>query len=167
MATPVMEKILADTYSVEQLTRRLRKLRSHYVKTFFGEQGAAEQDPFTDPVDIKWFFESLGQDFGQAFNKDNVYHLFDQLNEEAKTLTPLTTYFAFSLPETELVNITQSLRKNYQRPILLDAKIDPNLIAGCAFIVNGVYKDYSVRKKIEDNKQTILAEFERYLNEPQ
>jgi hypothetical protein len=164
MSDQLLKTILLETYSSEHLNRRLRKLRSHFVNQLFGEESAVEPDPFTDPIDIKWLHESLGEDFSKTINRNNVYQVFDDLQLEVKKLHPLITYFAYNFPESDLINIVQNLRKTYSPDLLLDVKIDPSLIAGCAFIVNGVYQDFSLRKQIDNNKEAILTEFTGYVN---
>jgi len=58
------------------------------------------------------------------------------------------------------------LRENLDQPrLVFDFKVDPSLIGGCAFVYKGVYKDYSLRARISDNKDKIIGEFRKYFKQ--
>ena len=41
--------------------------------------------------------------------------------------------------------------------------VDPRLIAGAALVWKGVYRDYSLRAKLEQKRQELLEEFRKFL----
>ncbi|OGE27583.1 hypothetical protein A2867_03685 [Candidatus Daviesbacteria bacterium RIFCSPHIGHO2_01_FULL_40_11] len=158
----ILSIILKDTYSLTSLKHRLRILQSYFLKTFFGEIETSVNMPLS-PQDSNWL-KSLPSSFYQKFNKDNIYNIFSGL-EKIGTNTPiLTMHLAFELNDTTLSQIGAFTRKTFDSPsLLLDIKVDPNLIAGTALSWKGVYRDYSLRAKLEQKRQELLEEFRKFL----
>lgn len=158
----ILSTILKDTYSLTSLKHRLRILNSYFLKTFFGETEATVDIPLSTQ-DSNWL-KSLPESFYQKFNKDNVYEIFSGLEKEIETLKILTLYLSFEPDELTLSQIGFSARKTFNLSLLLlDIKVDPNLIAGPAMTWKGVYRDYSLRAKLEEKKQDLSEEFRRFL----
>ncbi len=156
----ILTIILKDSFSLIQLKNRLRILKSNLLQTYFG--GTTEAIP-TATGDANWL-KSLSQDFYQKFNKDNVYQIFSDLEKMIAKLPTLTIYLVFEPDDPTLNQIGSYSRRTFASPtLLLDIKIDPRLIAGTALAWKGVYKDYSLRMKIEGKKVEIAEGFRRFL----
>ncbi len=151
--------ILRDTYSLTQLKHRLNVLKSYLLKALFGNQEILAP---LSKEDLTWL-KSLPETFYQQFNKDNVYTAFANLHMQISKLTTLTIYLAFEPDEAALTQIGSYARKSFGTTLLLDTRFDPRLTAGCALSFKGIYKDYSLRSKIEEKKAEILEGFKRYL----
>jgi len=164
----ILATILKDTYSLSQLKHRLRILKSNLLKTFFGgiTSTSEESKPtseVTHPEDSNWL-KSLPQSFYQQFNKDNVYQIFSDLEKMTTNLPILTMYLAFEPDEATLNQLGTFVRQTFNFPLLLlDIKINPNLIAGTALVWKGIYKDYSLHAKIEEKRNEISQGFKRFL----
>lgn len=158
MDQDILTTILKDTYSQSQLKHRLNILKSNLLKTFFsGPQGGSE------PEDLNWL-KSLPSDFYHKFNKDNVYQIFSGLDGQINTVTVLTIYLTFEPDEASLTQIGDYARKTFANPtLLLDIKYDPRLIAGAALTWKGVYKDYSLKARINERNLVILDSFKKFL----
>ncbi|MBI2329999.1 hypothetical protein HYU94_01270 [Candidatus Daviesbacteria bacterium] len=170
--------ILKDTYSLTQLKSRLRILKSSLLKTFFGGSTGSTpgESPSTSlgtsgpifevnilPQDLNWL-KSLPENFYRQFNKDNVYKIFTELEAQIPKLPILTMYLVFEPDFMSLGQIGATVRKTFVQPtLLLDIKLNPGLIAGIALVWKGIYKDYSVKAKIEQRKEEILQGFKRFL----
>lgn len=155
MNNDILKIILTNTYSLAQLKARLRILKSNLLKTFFGG--------VTLNQDLGWL-KSLPPSFYQKFSKDNAYQIFSGLEMEISKIKTLTIYLTFEPDETTLSQIGVYARKTFNSPaLLLDIRLDPNLIAGTALVWKGVYKDYSLRAKIESRKEEILQGFKKFL----
>lgn len=155
----LLNAILTNTYSLTQLKHRLNILKTYLVKAFFGE---TEQLPLSRE-DLTWL-NSLPEQIYQKFNKDNVYQIFDELQQLSSKLTPLTIYLTFDPDDATLAQIAGYVRKVFANPFLIiDTKFDPKLIAGCSLAWKGVLKDYSLRSRIEEKKMEILANFKKFL----
>lgn len=150
--------ILKDTYSLTQLKHRLRILKASLEKNFFGGPGEN-----LTAWDLNWL-ESLPANFYQGFNKNNVYEIFSSLDKASAQLPILTLYLTFEYNNTTSAQIGSYARTAFNLPLLLlDIKLDPLLIGGTALVWKGSYKDYSLRKMIEDRKSEILQGFKRFL----
>lgn len=155
----ILNTILQNTYSTSSLKHRLSILKEYLLQIFFN----AEAKLKLQASDSAWL-KSLSPDFLKNFNKDNVYKLFENLDHQISSMKILTLYITFETDETSLSQIGEMARKTFTNPsLLLDIKYDPKLIAGAAFSWNGLYRDYSLRAKIEERKLVILESFKKFL----
>jgi F0F1-type ATP synthase delta subunit len=149
--------ILKDTYLKSLALKKTADLKDYFINQVFKTSKSQNTKPVDnhlrglDPNDIK------------GINSDNVYDVFQKTTEELEKIEPLIVYLPAPLPEEEINKIGESLRKSYGDNFLMDIKYDPTLITGASLSYKGVYKDYSVKKKIEDQKEAILSIFKRYI----
>lgn len=155
----IVDTILQNTYTIRDLRHRLRILKSYLEFKLFGAVDSAKQ---FSPEDLKWL-SSLQSDFLQKFNKENLSQNFSKLEEEVKKLETITIYLSFEPTQTSIEEIHFWMMKNLTSKLLVDIKFDPTLLAGAAFVYKGVYKDYSLKARIEQQGETILTEFKRYM----
>lgn len=153
--------ILTDTYTARKLQKRLRVLKGYLLSKLFNST-LSEVDQNELNEEKEWF-DSIDQKLIEQINKDTVYQLFTNLENKIKQIRLLTIYVAFDLPKDEITRLGRTLRHTYGNDFLFDIKFDPNIIAGAAFVWQGVYKDYSVRSLIGQRKQEILSEFRHYV----
>lgn len=159
----ILNTILINTYSLTQLKHRLGLLKAYLEGQIFGIE---KPQAFTQ---IDPWIKTLPQDLLSQFNKDNLTSIFESLQTQIAKLEVLTIYLTFDPDESTLTQAGEMVRKMYGSPreagriILLDVKYDPNLIAGAALVWKGLYKDYSLRSKIEDKKEEILQSFQKFL----
>lgn len=153
----ILNTILKDIYTISSLKHRMRILKSYLENALFGGQ-----NPNITSSDLAWL-SSLGKDFLTQFTKDNLYQKFQTIEAQISKLPILIIYLPFEATDSANLQIGSYLRISYQRIILLDPKFDPDLIAGCACVWNGVYRDYSLRAKIEERKGEILESFKKFL----
>lgn len=154
----ILQKILENTYTLSQLKHRVRTLHEYLSSKLFAPQTPLQ----LEPGDSTWV-NSLGNGFLGQFNKDNINKIFTGLDTYIRQLKPLVIYVAFEPTDESNGQIGQILRKEFTNHKIFDAKIDPKLIAGCALSLNGIYKDYSLRLKVESEKAKILESFKRFL----
>lgn len=153
------DTILKDTFTLLQLRHRLRVLKSHLLKALFG----MDKTPPFDQKDLGWL-STLPQSFFQNFSKDNVYKIFDELEKYLANLPTLIIYLPIEASENISLQIGSYARQAFQNPkIILDTKYDPALIAGAALVWRGMYRDYSLRSRVEARKEELLAGFKKYL----
>ena len=165
----ILTTILKDTYTLSQLKDRLLSLKQFLLQKFFNGQAPE--------ADSSWL-KSLPLDFITQFtdglinngliNKDNVYKIFEDLEKETLKLTPLTLYLTFEPDDATLSQICKRAREIFtgtsvSKLLIFDIKYDPRLIAGTALSFKGVYRDYSLRSKIEERKMLILESFKKFL----
>ncbi len=151
----ILSIILTNTYSINQLKHRLGLLKTYLEGQIFGIE---KPIPQTDP-----WINALDKNLLSGFNKDNLTLTFENLHTQIASLEVLTLYLTFEPDETTLTQLGEYVRKTFNRMVLLDTKYDPNLIAGAALVWKGLYKDFSLRSKIEEKKGEILTSFQAFL----
>lgn len=151
--------ILKDTFSQRQLNHNLLILRSYLSQKIFGSQKEAS----FSPADLNWL-NNLDPNLYQEFNSQNAFELLDQLELELKKVVPLVLYIGFEADDITIAQICAFARNAFQKPnLILDVKLNPGLIAGCAFSWKGIYKDYSLKAMIDQRKTEILQNFQKFL----
>jgi F0F1-type ATP synthase delta subunit len=155
----ILAKVLENTYTKQELVKRVRILKSYIKDRIFSSTVTVDN---IDASEIEWL-SSLEVQFLNFFNKYNIDPIFKTLDEEILKVDPLTVYLAFEPDKQSIRSISHFLKEEYGRYILIDIKFDPNLIAGCALVWKGIYRDYSLRAKITSNRDEIIASFRRYV----
>lgn len=151
--------IAANTFRVSDLKRRARVIKEYLESKLFG--GASK--PQFNPEDQAWL-ATLPETLNTLDSK-SFYKLMEELNKKIVKLTPLTVYLAFEMPEPELAKLALNVRTTLNSPTtFLDIKIDHNLVGGASFSYKGVYRDYSLRKSLENQRDKILTEMRRYIS---
>jgi hypothetical protein len=158
--SPILEKILADTYTLSDLHKRIRTLKTYLLKILFQ---SSEQIDEPLQSERNWL-HSLGDEFYKQFNQQNIYPILEELEKELKNINILVMYLPIDPNKSQIDQIGAFLRKNYGDKFILDMKYDPQLIGGCALVWNGIYKDYSLRASIQNNSQKILESFQQVFN---
>lgn len=152
--TNLTEIFLEHTYSLSQAKTRLILLKAYLENKFFKPNPNLQAD--------EWII-SLGEDFFKQFNKLNAGILLKELEKKVAKIQKLTIFIAFEMPEPDLEKLGVWVRKNLRSDILIEIKIDPTLIAGASLSFKGVYRDYSLKMRIEENRERILGSFKSYL----
>lgn len=158
MEDGILERILLTTYTIESFKRRVKALKSMLSDHFFG----GKTNPLLENEEKVWL-SSVGVSLFSMFSKETFSEKFNRLEKYADEIKPLTVYLAFDAGFESVEQIGSWVRDNISREIVMDVKMDKELIGGCAFIWNGVYRDYSIRAKIEGNKQQITTSFKQFL----
>lgn len=112
--------------------------------------------------ELDWL-NSYGIQFLNDFHKESFYQSFTKIEEYVSKLKALTIYLAFEPKEEQAKQIGSWVRDLYSQKMVIDFKYDPELIGGSAFIWNGIYKDYSIRSRIQGDKERLLSSFKSFL----
>ncbi|MCR4305577.1 MAG: F0F1 ATP synthase subunit delta [Candidatus Daviesbacteria bacterium] len=176
----ILAAILKDTYSLTQYKHRVMILKAHLVQSFFGGgptlhlpgEGQVTASTHLEGVasevnlggqDTAWL-NSLPESFYKQFTKDNVYDIFSNLEKQSNTLQVLTLYLTFEPDDATLNQIGTRARTAFGFPALvLDIKLNPNLIAGTTLSWKGRMRDYSLKAKLEEKRQELSEEFRKFL----
>jgi F0F1-type ATP synthase delta subunit len=169
MEQQFLNEVLKDTFTLESFKKRVSILKLILEKKIFKSKDESEnqQLPETGKSSLKrdgeWAKNFDEKILGQV-NADNFQELFKVINQFISDTTPLTIYFVFTADEDQVKEIGEWLRKSLNKPnLIFDVKVDPGLIGGCAIAYKGVYKDYSLKAKISQNKEKLMEEFRKYL----
>ena len=143
----ILRKIIEQTYTLRDLVRRTRILKKYLLSKLFTVNEPVDQDV---QEEMSWL-ASLGSEFYNQFNPDNVNQIFAGIEKKIEAYSPVTLYVAFEPGKDDVVGIGNWFRKNTQNQFIFDLKYDPTLIGGCAIVKNGLYKDYSLKAKLQEN----------------
>lgn len=145
--TALTKKILAECFTKKDALNHLTDLKFLGQEYFFGNKDIDR----TAKVAL------------EGVNKDNLEDIFARVQKEVEDTSELTLYLNF-VPTDEVKNdVGRRARKLFGPATLLDFRVDPGLIAGAALAFGGVYKDYSVRSKLEKYDKEIREIFFRRL----
>ncbi|MBI4036681.1 F0F1 ATP synthase subunit delta [Candidatus Daviesbacteria bacterium] len=159
MNNEILNSILANTYTMHDLHHRLRILKTSLEAKFFG----MKLSPLP-PDDENWL-NSLPVQFLGQFNKDNFYAIFEELEKKIDQISPLVIYLSFEPTPEILQQINLWFRTNLNTRFIFETKLDPSLVGGVALVLNGVYQDFSLRARIQEQKELILTEFKKYVSQ--
>lgn len=154
----LFDQILEDTYTQTDALRRLRLIKYLATAKLFGSSKEKEEETLAE--DSAWL--STQDKTLALLTRENVYQETETASDKILSIKPLIVYLPFELLYQEVQKLGQHLRTTYGKNFLVEVKIDPNLIAGCALVWKGVYKDYSLRQKIQEQKEKILQVFRSY-----
>ncbi len=167
MDEKLMNTILTNTYTKASLLRRLALFRSflehkHYstsgfkrLKTFFEEKEVVEDDAQA--------LQSWSGVFNKRLSRSTFYKKLEAIRKEILSLPSVTVYLPFIAQESELTKIGQWLRAHVKKQMIMDVKVDPALVGGCALVWNGYYRDYSLHRQFKDKREDInqlISDFE-------
>jgi hypothetical protein len=147
----ILNKIAETTFTLRDMQKRLRVLKIYLIIKLFGTTETPEQEV---EAEMPWL-NSLGEEFFQQFNKENIYQVFEELEKKLSLISPITIYLAFDPPKEATNSIGIWLRQNTKNHPIFDVRVDPNLIGGSAVSKNGQYKDYSLRSRFAQNNPRI------------
>lgn len=154
----IFDVILENTYTLPDLKHRVRILKDYLEGIFFKDM--VPQFVLEDQK----FIQQLPIDFFQTVNPKNFEQFFEDLENQIKVISPLILYLPFEIGKEDVQKISLWLRQNLKYPPpLLEVKIDPNLLGGSALSYKGVYKDYSLKARIESQKEEILQSLKSYI----
>lgn len=134
--TDLTAQILKDCYSRSEALNRLHQISHNFAKELFVDKKARKLDhDFELPKGI------TQKNFDEEVAKSE---------EEIKNMALLTLYIPIDLSYKEIAEIGEKLRKDYKEEFLLDLRVDPTLIAGCALVWKGKMRDFSFKRKLQE-----------------
>lgn len=149
-----LTSFLTNTYSLPQARRRLSVLKNYLNEKFFN-QPVNESLSAISPEDEEWL-KSLPEEFLKNFTKLNCQNQIEDLRTKITNLEPLIIYLPLQIPDIEIDKIGTWLRKNTSQ-VIFDTKLNPTLLGGGAFSLKGVSRDYSLKLRIDAQREKILA----------
>lgn len=158
MEDQIIARIVMSTFTLDKLRKRVSALKSKLSSYFFG--GATNL--FLEMEEKDWL-NTVGLSLIPMFKKEMFNEEFQKIDQYIEQIKPLTLYMAMEVDLRHIEEIGAWIRDNLSKDIMLDVKLDKELIGGCAFIWNGVYKDYSIRAKIIDSRPQITESFKQFL----
>ncbi len=86
----------------------------------------------------------------------SVLEVFINKVMDYKGITVAEIESPFVLSENQINNIKNTLSKNLNKQVLVETKVEPNLIGGICIKVDGKIIDTSIKKQLQDMKNNLL-----------
>lgn len=171
MNQPIINYFLTNTFSKTQAIRRLRltkefidvflfkNLQKKDFKTVFESFKQTSSAYFISQEGLEEdfiFLEKIAGELIKSISAENVNESFKLLEDAISHAKIILIYLPFEAPEQEINKLGSWFKQNLGPTSLIEINYDPGLIGGCALSFNGMYKDYSLRARINENKKQIL-----------
>jgi hypothetical protein len=137
--------------------------KKDFATKSFKEESSVVQ--FENEQDLQ-FIESLGFKYLDSFNQSNLNGLFKETEKEIYQTKTLTLFIPFEIPHNEIDHLSSWTKQNFGQDTLLEFKFNPDLIGGCAISYKGVYKDFSIQKKIKEHQKEITDSLNSFRRQP-
>jgi len=170
MEEQFIDEILKDTFTLDAFRKRFQALRLRIEGSVYNsgnEEKKEEPENQTAPAkDQEKWLESFDGKLLSGITNDQFNAIKQHVDAFINSTPPLAIYFVFSLEEAQVKQVGEWLRKNLNNPkLVFDIKVDPGLIGGCAVVYKGVYRDYSLKGKISQNREQLVGEFRKYFKQ--
>lgn len=83
-------------------------------------------------------------------------HFLQEVKDIIATLPIVTVTIAFSPKKQQITTFSTLLYMHIKKPVLLDIFVDKLLIGGVIIAYNGIYKDYSVKRQVEEKYKNTM-----------
>jgi F0F1-type ATP synthase delta subunit len=120
-------------------------------------------------------YEDHGRQYEKVLNEEFPKDLADELREEIKETSNKTEYLeklkgelskleslkltlSFKPTEKDVKKIYEWVYANVGKGMIIDFGYDKNILGGAIISFKGEYRDYSVKKKLEKNREQYLKE---------
>lgn len=164
MTSNLLNTIIANTYTTDDLNTRLALLREFFEEQFFA-QGAKQLQEFFAKREVGRKHQkamlSWNREFYNIFNQENLYQNLEQLSDESNKLPRIALETALDLSDdpSEQGKLAHWFRQNIHPQILLQLKTDRQIIGGVKLVHGSNYADYSLRTKLKANRQRLRKLF--------
>lgn len=165
--TDLAQKLLPNTYTENDLRRRLSIIRSFFEHLFFKDETITLENflnsrniPPSDTAAIL----SYNKNFYTYFSPTNYNQVIRSILKSIKEIPNITIYLPIDTNVSEIAKLGTWFRKNISATSLLDIRYDDKKIGGCALVTNNIYRDYSLHHFISKKRQDILDLVNNYQN---
>lgn len=155
-----------NTFSTTDLYRRADLLQRFLEHIFFsseandGDRVRRFRAFYSDANDeLRHDIEAIAQWGDEVFNSftiKNVYERIEALKNIVKDFPSLTLYVPVPLTSVQLEPIGVWCRGHILSGLMLDIKIDPTVVGGCALVYNNTYHDISFSYFVEKERQALV-----------
>lgn len=171
-----LQILLINTFTKNEMLRRLRMLSDLINYKIFKLGNTSDLKKVFEAVKLEYsqqsfhphfeadleFFEGLSENFYAGFLPEHASTQLEAIEKQVSETKIILIYVPFEMPEIEIQKLGKWFKQNMGPLILFDLVFDPSLIGGCALSLNGIYKDYSLKQKINDNKSLVLEQLTGY-----
>lgn len=159
--------VFKNTYSVGDLYHRADLLQRFLEHYFFETHDSHEsridllkmyyRDVDPETASHVAAIAAWGSEFADLFSAENVYEKMRAFKASARSYEKLTLYIPVHFGPAQMERIGSWCRAKVAPEVMLDLRIDPTAVGGCAFVYRNTFHDFSftyfasnVRSKLVD-----------------
>lgn len=161
----ILNFILQNTFTKACFLKRLALLRG-YLEAKYYKKADLDIESYLNTGQVNGHDRlaviTWKNQFIHNFTAQNSYQIINKLTENLNRLPIITLYLAVIISDNDIDKIGGWFRNILKTQVLLDINLNPNLVAGCAFVYNGKYYDYSLRNLISSRKDQISRILQNY-----
>ena len=90
-------------------------------------------------------------------NPEELRLFFDQVHKQIMNVPRLQLQLAIEVNEQLLSGFYNFIKGVIKTPIFLEIVVKPSILAGCVVVYKGVYKDYSIRTRLEEHAAEVYG----------
>jgi len=138
-----------------------------FTASFFSSQSLEQQQQLfrkLPPETAEILIAALAKEQITPNNQISIKRQIDELTTKLKTCKLIQLTLAFQPDEVTVTLFSDWIKKNIQPDLLIDLQFDKTIVGGALLIANGVYKDYSVRKRLSNRFQIQRDEIMKLIN---
>ena len=127
-----------------------------FIDTFFSPKNLQEQQLIFRklPLDLaNVFISSFASQPITPESQITIKRSVDGLTDQLHRLKSLQLTIAFQPNEETITYFSEWVKKNIDKNLLIDLRFDKSIVGGAVIIIEGTYKDYSVRKNLANRFQ--------------
>jgi len=169
MIVKIINTVLQDTYTSDELTERIGIMREHYGAKAFtpSEKDKSVQDrygatiePYTLNVLERW--ERVFTEM--KLTPKELYEIMDEIEEEVSTIPSAILYVPIHFSSDYIAGFGKWLRENTKPNLLLTVRTDSRVSGGCAVIWNNTYYDFSMKYFVKAHRQSLVEMVKKTIN---
>lgn len=167
----LIETIISNTYTVQDLERRLGVLRSCVEAALFTDTALtyleecalylANQASELDACAIK----EWGETVLSVFSQSNINARMKELYEASERLPVFTIYLPVEFPEPELKSLCEWCRGVQAASTILDVHVDASVVGGCGVVAHDTYHDLSFEARKQEFPDLVANVLNQYAGE--
>lgn len=166
MSDKIISIMLQNTYTSDDLVKRLGWLRVFYSEHLFNGKG---EDSLKTILGKECEEENIQvlQEWIDDFKKNNlleheVYEAINEIEKKVSTLETITLYVPIKFSHQYIARFGKWFRENVQRDTLLTLRTNPEVSGGCGVVFNDVYHDFSLRYFIKKSRAELINMFNKH-----
>lgn len=167
----LQKEILSTAYTVDMAYHQLGVLQEVLEQALYHAVGGSDrplQTRYTaalraleDEAD-KGALRSWGTDWLEQVTQENLQTELQALRKWLTGVPTLLLYVPVNFDTTTVADLSQWAREEVSSSVLLDIKVDANMIGGCSFVHNAVYYDRSLHGRLRLAPETVSEILDAY-----
>lgn len=167
----LQQKILSTAYTVDMAHHQVAVLQDVLEQALYHAVGGtnrplsrrfvAARNAVEDEVD-RGALQSWGTEWLEAITRENLQTELQSLRKWLDTVPTLLLYVPVAFDTTTVAELSAWARQEINSSVLLDVKVDANMIGGCAFVHDAVYYDRSLHGRLRLAPETVSEILDAY-----